>query len=269
VQRASAGSAAAAKLSELCHSPGPMDPRNLHGALGLHLPLNHIALAPLDLEILRARAPGVVRSLVMYERQTLLPAPGGLFDEAIFGPSASLEARPAKEDAAVTRERSTRFGRIVLTEGVPHPLLPEDAIAELPVLPPDLRPMLRRDGEIVMSDVNEHYRQVLVWDGRLRRLREVGAPLALVNEASTALARAVAALVDNERQPEPSTDAAGRALVSLRGLLRPDADRALAALDEAAGRGADLAGPLPLALHRSVAALFTMGLVIKPALRSE
>lgn len=115
------------------------------------------------------------------------------------------------------------------------------------------------------SDLNVHYREVLVWDGRLRRLREVGAPLAVVNDASTALARAVVALVDNERLPAPSRDPVGRTLLSLRALLRPDADRALVALDEAAGRGADPAGPLPLALHRTVAALFAMGIVVEPA----
>jgi DNA-directed RNA polymerase beta' subunit len=246
-----------------------MDPWSLRDVLGLRLSSKHIVLAPLDLAAFRARAPGVVQNLVMYERTTLLPAAGGLFDEAIFGPGATLEARPANQDGPITRARSTRFGRIVLAEGVPHPLLPGEAIAELPVLPPDLRPMLLRDGAFSMSDVNEHYRQVLAWDARLRRLREVGAPPAVVSDASTALARAVAALVDNERLPTPSRDAAGRILVSLRGLLRPDADRAVAALDEAVGRGADPAGPLPLTLHRTVAALFAMGLVVEPAVRGN
>jgi hypothetical protein len=96
--------------------------------------------------------------------------------------------------------------------------------------------------------------------GRLGKLRELGAPVVLVEEARTELARAVRGLVDNESQPEPERDALGRVLRSLRGELRPD--RALAALDEAVGAGMDPAGPLPLALHRTVAVLFAMGVVV-------
>jgi hypothetical protein len=62
-----------------------MDHRNPRDPLGLHLPLKHVMLAPLELEALRTRAPGVVQSLVTYQRETLVgergekprPAPVG------------------------------------------------------------------------------------------------------------------------------------------------------------------------------------------------
>jgi DNA-directed RNA polymerase beta' subunit len=233
-----------------------MEERDLRDALGLHVALEHVVLAPLDLETLRCRAPGVVHSLITYNRHTQKPEPGGVFDEAIFGQGASLEVRRARDDDPVTRERTTRFGRIVLAEPVPHPLAPAESMIELPVLPADLRPIVRHQGEFLISEVNEHYRLVLVWNGRLGRLREIGAPLALVEDARVALARAVVGLVDNERQPEPLRDAGDKPVCSLRRLLRPDLDRALAALDEAVLAGADPAAPLPLALHRTVAVLF-------------
>jgi DNA-directed RNA polymerase beta' subunit len=53
--------------------------------------LLHIALRPLDPAVLRELAPGVVHNLVTYDRRTNAPAPGGLFDEAIFGSGASLD----------------------------------------------------------------------------------------------------------------------------------------------------------------------------------
>jgi DNA-directed RNA polymerase beta' subunit len=232
------------------------------GAFGFDRPLMHIMLVPLRLDMLRARAPSVVRSLITYDRRNHEPGPGGLFDEAIFGAGASLEPRPSKDNYPVTRDRSIRFGRIVLGEAVRHPLLPGETIVELPVLPPDLRPLLIHKGEFVMSDLNEHYRKVLVWVGRLQRLREIAAPVPLVADAVRELGSAVAALFENERLADPSRDDGGRVLVSLRGLLRPDPEHALADLDEAAGRGVSPCGPLPRGLHRTVAALFAMGLVV-------
>jgi DNA-directed RNA polymerase beta' subunit len=239
-----------------------MKARDLRDALGLHVELQHVALEWLDIETLRRRAPGVVHSLITYNRHTQKPEPGGVFDEAIFGEGASLEVRRARDDDTVTRERSTRFGRIVLAEPVPHPLAPGEAMLEVPVLPPDLRPIVRHQGELLISELNEHYRFVLKWNGRLGKLRELAAPVAIVEEARTELAKAVAGLVDNERQPEPVRNDADKPVCSLRGLLRPDPDRALAALDEAASAGADPAAPLPLSLHRTVAVLFAMGVVV-------
>jgi DNA-directed RNA polymerase beta' subunit len=232
-------------------------------ALGLLRPLAHLALAPLDLDTLRIRAPGVVRSLVTYDRHTTRPAPGGLFDEEIFGAGASLVLPRAAEDDTILRERATRFGRIVLSESVPHPWQGEVTIAELPVLPPDLRPIVYRDGEFLMSALNVGYREVLAQSGRLGKLRDVRAPLAVLAETRAALTNAVAALFDHERRAEPARHETGRALVSVRALLRPDASTALAALDEAVGRGVDPSAPMPLRLHRIVAALFALGLVVR------
>jgi DNA-directed RNA polymerase beta' subunit len=232
-------------------------------------PPAHVFFVPLDPATLRRRAPGVVRDLVTYNRETLLPARGGLFDEEIFGGGASLEPVGWSEDKTVRRERALRFGRIVLVEGVPHPWQRDLRLMELPVLPADLRPIVRLNGAIVMSDVNVHYREVLVHDGRLRRLQEIKAPSGVVAAERAALARSVACLFDNERQPEPARDDAGRVLVSLRGLLRPDAPTAVATLDEAVRNGADPDAPMPLRLHRIVATLLALGLVARSTARTN
>jgi DNA-directed RNA polymerase beta' subunit len=225
--------------------------------------LRHVILRPLDVAMLRERAPGIVHDLVTYDRHTRAPAPGGLFDEAIFGQGASLDPPRIGEDEIVTRERAIRFGRCVLSESVPHPFPDGAPFAELPVLPPDLRPIVLRDREIVMSDLNIHYRDVLRYDGRVRKLREIGAALRIIESDRAELARAVACLLDNERSSEPKRDDAGRVLTSLRAFFRPDVSTALHALDQAVGAGADLAKPLPLRLHRTVATLFACGFVVQ------
>jgi DNA-directed RNA polymerase beta' subunit len=224
-------------------------------------PLKHVVLAPLDVDLLRRRAPGVVENLVTYERSTLRPAPGGVFDEAIFGEGASLDPPRWDEVEVVVRSRATRFGRIVLCEDAAHPFL-ATPVSELPVLPPDLRPIANHNGEFLMSDVNVHYRQVLVHNGRLRKLRELHAPEELLAKTRADLAEATARLADNERQAEPLRDEDGRIITSLRGLLRPDVATAMTELDAAAGRGVDLDAPLPFRLHRTVATLFALGFAL-------
>jgi DNA-directed RNA polymerase beta' subunit len=150
-----------ASASKTVQRFGSMEARDLHDALGLHVLLEQVALAPLDVETLRQRAPGVVHSLITYNRHTMKPEPGGVFDEAIFGDGASLEVRRTRDDDPVTRERSTRFGRIVLAEPVPHPLAPAESMLEVPVLPADLRPIVQHEGKVLIADQNEHYRFVL------------------------------------------------------------------------------------------------------------
>src|SRR6185295_9305298 len=98
----------------------PMDSETkiLSQALGVPVSLRHIFVSPLDVETLRARARGVVKNAITYNRHTGAPEPDGLFDEAIFGGGASLVPSPSGEDDVVIRERATRFGRLVLSEPV-------------------------------------------------------------------------------------------------------------------------------------------------------
>jgi hypothetical protein len=112
-----------------------------------------------------------------------------------------------------------------------------------------------------MSDLNVHYREVLAQVGRVKRLRELGAPLPAVESTRRDLALAIARLLHNEHCESPKCDDAGRVLVSLRGLLQPDVSTALSALDHAVAAGVDLGRPLPLSLHRTVAILFACGFV--------
>jgi DNA-directed RNA polymerase beta' subunit len=244
-----------------------MDEGLLGRAFDLDRSLEHVTLVPLDLATVRVRAPGIVcRPLTYdYEGQTNRPAPGGLFDEEVFGEGASLELPTWTDEDTLVRERATRFGRIVLRAGVPHPWQSDVVLEELPVLPPDLRPIALRDGKFLISDVNLHYREVLTYDMRLRKLHDINAPPTILEATRAALAKKVVALFDNERQFESARDDGGRVLVSIRGLLRPDARTALATLDQAVGQGTDPSRPMPLRLHRTVAALFALGFVVRAA----
>jgi DNA-directed RNA polymerase beta' subunit len=220
-------------------------------------PLRQLVVVPVDDVTVRSRAPGVVSGPGTYHRQTGEPIAGGLFDEEIFGDGARLDRTRARDDEPAIHERARRFGRISLGEPVSHPL-DGRPIGELPVLPPDLRPLVWHGGELVMSDLNVHYQRVVIHEARRRRLVDLGAPRPIVDGEREAVVRAVAGLFGNERQPEPLTDDAGRVLASLPSLLRPDADAALDALDHAVAAGAEL-DALPMRLHRTVATLFALG----------
>jgi DNA-directed RNA polymerase beta' subunit len=219
--------------------------------------LSQLVIVPLDDATVRARAPGVVREPGTYHRQTGEPFAGGLFDEEIFGAGAELSRARAHDDEPATHERARRFGRISLGEPVPHPL-DGRPIGELLVLPPDLRPLLWHDGELLMSEINTLYQRVVIHENRRRRLVEMGAPAQLVENEHQAVGRAVSALVENERQPTPLTDDSGRVLRSLQSLLRPDAEAALHTLDQAVVSGAEL-GALPMRLHRTVSTVLALG----------
>lgn len=86
----------------------------------------------------------------------------------------------------------------------------------LPVIPPDLRPMLQLDGgRFAASDLNDLYRRVITRNNRLKRLMEMGTPSIIVQNEKRMLQEAVDALIDNGRRSKPVTGAGGRALKSL------------------------------------------------------
>ena len=91
----------------------------------------------------------------------------------------------------------------------------------LPVIPPDLRPMVQLDGgRFATSDLNDLYRRVINRNNRLKRMIELGAPEMIVKNEKRMLQEAVDALVDNGRRGKPLSGPSNRELKSLSGLLR-------------------------------------------------
>ena len=91
----------------------------------------------------------------------------------------------------------------------------------IPVMPPDLRPMVQLDGgRFATSDLNDLYRRVINRNNRLRRLLELGAPDIIVRNEKRMLQEAVDALIDNGRRGRPVTGPGNRALKSLSDFLR-------------------------------------------------
>ena len=94
-------------------------------------------------------------------------------------------------------------------------------LTELPVIPPDLRPMLQLDGgRFATSDLNDLYRRVITRNNRLKKLLELGTPAIIVQNEKRMLQEAVDALIDNGRRSKPITGAGGRALKSLSHSLK-------------------------------------------------
>lgn len=91
----------------------------------------------------------------------------------------------------------------------------------IPVIPPDLRPMLQLDGgRFTTSDLNDLYRRVITRNNRLKKLLELGTPAIIVQNEKRMLQEAVDALIDNGRRSKPITGAGGRALKSLSHSLK-------------------------------------------------
>ncbi|MBC7288719.1 MAG: DNA-directed RNA polymerase subunit beta', partial [Armatimonadetes bacterium] len=99
---------------------------------------------------------------------------------------------------------------------------PEWMILEvLPVLPPELRPMVQLDGgRFATSDLNDLYRRVINRNNRLRRIIEINAPESIVNHERRLLQEAVDALIDNSRRVRPVTGSNRRPLKSLSDMLK-------------------------------------------------
>ena len=91
----------------------------------------------------------------------------------------------------------------------------------VPVIPPDLRPMVQLDGgRFATSDLNDLYRRIINRNNRLKRLLELGAPDIIVRNEKRMLQEAVDALIDNGRRGRPVTGPGNRALKSLSDMLK-------------------------------------------------
>ena len=91
----------------------------------------------------------------------------------------------------------------------------------VPVIPPDLRPMVQLDGgRFATSDLNDLYRRVINRNNRLKRLLDLGAPEIIVNNEKRMLQEAVDSLFDNGRRGRPVTGPGNRPLKSLSDMLK-------------------------------------------------
>ena len=99
-------------------------------------------------------------------------------------------------------------------------------LTAIPVIPPDLRPMVQLDGgRFATSDLNDLYRRIINRNNRLKRLLELGAPDIIVRNEKRMLQEAVDALIDNGRRGRPVTGPGNRALKSLSDMLKGKSGR--------------------------------------------
>ena len=134
----------------------------------------------------------------------------------------SLELRTALKDAS-GQKRARIIKRLEVVEAFRvSGNKPEWMIMDaIPVIPPDLRPMVQLDGgRFATSDLNDLYRRIINRNNRLARLLELGAPDIIVRNEKRMLQEAVDALIDNGRRGRPVTGPGNRALKSLSDMLK-------------------------------------------------
>ncbi|HUW63716.1 MAG TPA: DNA-directed RNA polymerase subunit beta', partial [Spirochaetia bacterium] len=127
-------------------------------------------------------------------------------------------------------------------------------ISVVPVIPPELRPMVQLDGgRFATSDLNDLYRRVINRNNRLKRLLDLGAPDIIVRNEKRMLQEAVDALIDNGRRGRPVTGPGNRPLKSLSDMLKGKQGRfrqnLLGKRVDYSGRSVIVVGP-ELALHQ-------------------
>lgn len=135
------------------------------------------------------------------------------------------EARELKKTVAQSKgaKRARAIKRLEIVEAFRKSRNnPEWMILEvLPVLPPDLRPMVQLEGgRFATSDVNDLYRRIINRNNRLKKLLEIRAPESIINHEKRLLQEAVDALIDNSRKSRPVLGPSGRPLKSLSDLLK-------------------------------------------------
>ncbi|MFW5984656.1 MAG: DNA-directed RNA polymerase subunit beta' [Halanaerobiaceae bacterium] len=135
------------------------------------------------------------------------------------------EVRDLKKEVsdATGQRRKRAIRRLKVMDGIKDSgVQPEWLVMEvIPVIPPDLRPMVQLDGgRFATSDLNDLYRRVINRNNRLKRLLDLGAPNIIIRNEKRMLQEAVDALVDNGRRGRPVTGAGNRPLKSLSDMLK-------------------------------------------------
>ena len=155
------------------------------------------------------------------------------------GPAQGPRAQAAQGRRRVPQDRQQPLGMVL------------DAV---PVIPPDLRPMVQLDGgRFATSDLNDLYRRVINRNNRLKRLLDLGAPEIIVNNEKRMLQEAVDSLFDNGRRGRPVTGPGNRPLKSLSDMLKGKQGRfrqnLLGKRVDYSGRSVIVSGP-QLKLHQ-------------------
>jgi len=154
---------------------------------------------------------------------------GGMGAEAIKAllGKVDLEAEAVRLRKSIKKSRGQKRNRAVKRLKVVSAFKrssnnPEWMVLEaIPVIPPDLRPMVQLDGgRFATSDLNDLYRRVINRNNRLKRLLDLGAPEIIVNNEKRMLQEAVDALFDNGRRGRPVTGPGNRPLKSLSDMLK-------------------------------------------------
>jgi len=130
-----------------------------------------------------------------------------------------VEIKKTKSDA----ERARLIRKLRVAEGfLNSQTKPEWMIlTSLPVIPPDLRPLVALDGgRFATSDLNDLYRRIINRNNRLRHIEQLKAPVVMINNEKRLLQEAVDALIDNDSRTRPMTGAGNRALKSLSDTLK-------------------------------------------------
>lgn len=129
--------------------------------------------------------------------------------------------KEVKEASGQRRKRAVR--RLEVMDGLlDSGLNPANLVlSAIPVIPPDLRPMVQLDGgRFATSDLNDLYRRVINRNNRLKRLLDLGAPEIIIRNEKRMLQESVDALIDNGRRGRPVTGAGNRPLKSLSDMLK-------------------------------------------------
>ncbi len=209
-----------------------MSPRTLEKVLYF---ANYIVLDPAD------AAPGLIRKQILTEKeyQDARAAYGwnfrvGMGAEAVQELLKDIDLEQESADLKKELKESTgqKRARIIKRLEVVEAFResgnkPEWMVMNvIPVIPPDLRPMVQLDGgRFATSDLNDLYRRIINRNNRLKRLLELGAPEIIVRNEKRMLQEAVDALIDNGRRGRPVTGPGNRALKSLSDMLKGKSGR--------------------------------------------
>ncbi len=154
---------------------------------------------------------------------------GGMGAEAVRDLLDSINLEETAEDLRVViaegkgQKRAKAIKRLKVVDAfLKSTNSPSDMILDvIPVIPPDLRPMVQLDGgRFATSDLNDLYRRVINRNNRLKRLLDLGAPEIIVNNEKRMLQEAVDSLFDNGRRGRPVTGPGNRPLKSLSDMLK-------------------------------------------------
>ena len=144
-----------------------------------------------------------------------------MLEEEVFLKELIATGKGQKKQKAIKRLKVISAFNRVGDDGRPINSPMGMVLDAVPVIPPDLRPMVQLDGgRFATSDLNDLYRRVINRNNRLKRLLDLGAPEIIINNEKRMLQEAVNALFDNGRRGRPVTGPGNRALKSLSDMLK-------------------------------------------------